>query len=150
MEDTKRPLNMEEKRNLQKLLFSDIETAAAKYAAARKEERDRLKERLVDTAAPEVRGLFDQWKSARETKDRIAKELASLGYSVNDYGDKPLSINDYNKQPHELATFDEESKRTEKRMTDLKRDFTLRLFAGGEEARALFSALSNELGSIQK
>jgi diguanylate cyclase (GGDEF)-like protein len=33
---------------------------------------------------------------------------------------------------------------------ETKRDFTLRLFAGGEEARGLFSALSGELTKIQK
>jgi hypothetical protein len=54
MEETIRPLNMEEKRNLQKLLFSDIDSAAEKYGAARKEQRDRLKERLIEKAAPEV------------------------------------------------------------------------------------------------
>jgi hypothetical protein len=81
----------------------------------------------------------------------MSNELTALGYSVYEYGDKPkLSINDYNKQPRELAAFDEDTKRTQKRMTDLKRDFTLRMFANGEEARALFAALSSELTSIQK
>ena len=46
MEDLKKQhLNMEEKKNLQKLLFSDIDAATTKNNAARQEERKRLVER---------------------------------------------------------------------------------------------------------
>jgi len=142
---------MEEKRNLQRLLFSDITTASAKYKAARDQERGQLKERLIDKAPSHVRALLSQWKHADAAKSRAHKQIDALGYSINTYQSQPaLSINAYGKLPKELNAFDEQTRRTEKKILELKRDFTLRLFAGGEEARGLFSALSGELAKIQK
>lgn len=153
MDDTnekKRSLNMEEKKNLQRLLFSDIESTVKSYDATRKEQRGQLKARLLENPPPELRALVDEHRHAEEVMARVKRELEQVGYVLTGYPDKQLDIPAYNKQPQELATFDAETSRTEKRMADLKRDFTLRLFAGGEEARALFATLGDELTSIIK
>jgi hypothetical protein len=151
MEDLKRQLNMEEKKNLQRLLFSDITTASVKYKAARDKERELLKRRLIERAPRQVRAHFTKWANASAVKAHAEKQVEALGYVIRTYQSPPsLDINDYGKLPKELSAFDEETKRTEKKITDLKRDFTLRLFAGGEEARGLFAALSSELTKIQK
>jgi hypothetical protein len=108
MEDPKRQLNMEEKKNLQRLLFSDITTASAKYKVARDKEREQLKERLIDKAPSHLRSLLRQWKNADAAKDRADKQIHALGYSITTYKNPPtLDINNYGKLSKELATFDE-------------------------------------------
>ena len=100
-----------------------------------------------------MHALFTQWQSADETKSRVEKELDQAGYDIkHDYssGRDELTINSYGTLPRDLVAFDEETARTEEKLAGLKREFTLRLFAGAEEARGLFSALSTELATILK
>jgi len=139
---------MEEKRHLQKLIFRDIDAAAAAYRAARSEARRKLQERLVENAPSNVAALAAELKTAQEIATRLERELSALGYSFAGYQEKKLCIHDYNKQPQEVVEFDKETSRRDKNMSDLKRDYTLRLFAGGEEARELFATLASELGKI--
>jgi hypothetical protein len=148
MQENQRRLNMEEKRHLQKLIFRDIDAAANAYQAARNEARRKLQERLVETAPDDVAALAAELKRAQETVTRLESELSALGYSFVGYPEKKLSINAYNKQPREVVEFDKETSRRDKSMSDLKRDYTLRLFAGGEEARELFATLASEIAKI--
>jgi hypothetical protein len=147
MPEKKRQLNMEEKRHLQKLIFSDIHASGEKYRNARREEREKLQERLVQKAPGYVVELFAEYKRATTAIIRVEKELSNLGYSVSGYHEKQLGIA-YNKLPEELAEFDAETSRTDKSISDLKRDYTLRLFAGGEEAKELFATLAIEIAKI--
>jgi hypothetical protein len=148
MQDNQRRLNMEEKRHLQKLIFRDIDATAAAYRAARSEARRKLQERLVETAPSNIAALAAELKRAQETATRLEHELSALGYSFSGYPEKKLCIHEYNKQPQEVVEFDKETSRRDKSMSDLKRDYTLRLFAGGEEARELFATLGKELAKI--
>ena len=78
---------------------------------------------------------------------KATEELRELGYSIGGYP-SGLAINTYGKLPEELTTFDAETKQIETRMSELKREYTLRLFAGGEEAKALFSTLESAIADI--
>lgn len=147
--DKKRVLNLEEKRLLEKLLLNDITAATSTYSAARLEQRRTLKDNLISNIPPQVRALAAERAKAEKEMERAVKELGDLGYSFGGYP-KTIFVNDYGKQPQELAVFDTETKRIEKRMTELKRDYTLRLFAGGEEAKALFSTLVSAIAAILK
>jgi hypothetical protein len=147
MPEKKRQLNMEEKRHLQKLVFSDIHAAEEEYRNARREEREKLQERLVQKAPGNVIDLFAEYQRSTTAITRVEKELLSLGYSIARYPETRLTIA-YNKPPEELVEFDSETSRTDKSISDLKRDYTLRLFAGGEEAKQLFATLANELAKI--
>jgi hypothetical protein len=148
MPEKKRQL-MEEKRHLQKLIFTDIHAAGEKYRYARGEERDKLRERLVQEAPGNVVELFAEYKRAATVITRVEKDLSDLGYSVSGYPEKQLGIA-YNKLPEELVEFDAETSRTDKSISDLKRDYTLRLFAGGEEAKELFATLVSEIAKIAR
>lgn len=147
--DKKRTLNLEEKRLLEKLLLNDITVATNSYSAARQEQRRTLKENLVANVPPQVRALAEERAKAEKVMERTAVQLGGLGYCIGGYP-KGLVVNDYGKQPQELTAFDAESKRIETRLTELKRDYTLRLFAGGEEAKALFSTLETAIAEILK
>jgi hypothetical protein len=138
---------MEEKRHLQKLIFRDIDSAANAYRASRGEARRKLQEHLVEKAPSNVVELLSNLKHASDTVTRLENELSTLGYSFSGYPEKKLGIS-YSKQPQEVMEFDKETSRGDKSMSDLKRDYTLRLFAGGEEARELFATLANEIAKI--
>ena len=138
---------MEEKRHLQKLIFSDIHAAGEKYRNARKGKREKLQDRLVAKAPSNVAALFVEYKSAANEVTRVEKELSKLGYSLSGYPEKQLALA-YSNLPQELLEFDAETSRTDKSISDLKRDYMLRLFAGGEEAKQLFATLANELANI--
>ena len=77
---------MEEKRNLQKLIFSDISAAGEKYRAARKQAREELQERLIEKAPSAVVALFAEHKNALATVARVEKELSETGYALSGYG----------------------------------------------------------------
>jgi hypothetical protein len=47
-----------------------------------------------------------------------------------------------------LREFDAQSKEVRAGLADLKRNYTLKLFAGGEEAQELFASLARELANI--
>jgi hypothetical protein len=138
---------MEEKRHLQKLIFSDIHAAGETYRNARQQARAKLEKRLVEEAPETVLALFAEFKSAARTMTRVEEELSKLGYALAGYPEKVLAIA-YGKRPHELVEFDGETARIDKSLSDLKRDYTLRLFAGGEEAKELFATLSNEIAKL--
>jgi hypothetical protein len=145
--DKKRTLNLEEKRLLEKLLLSDITRATSTYGAKRQGERQQLQERLISNAPAQVRALVDERSNAEKAVQRATEALRELGYSIGGYP-AGLCIHSYGKQPHDLESFDAETKRIEARLTELKRAYTLRLFAGGEEAKALFSTLESAIADI--
>lgn len=149
MEDinTKRPLNMEEKKNLQRLLFSEINGGSAKYKAARQKAREQLEKQLLDNAPVAVRKLLAQWIAGRNAQANAEKKCKGTGYYIATYNNPPhLKIEQG--QLKQLIAFDQHTAQNEKKIHDLERDFTLRLFADGEEARGLFTALTKELSRL--
>ena len=50
----------------------------------------------------------------------------------------------------ELYGFDTETAADETRLSDMKRSYALKLFAGGEEAQSLFASLTKELRALIK
>jgi hypothetical protein len=103
MPEKKRALNMEEKRNLQKLIFADIAAASAKHKAARDKERTALQEELVAKASPEVRELVVAYHVAVAKVENAEKQLSDLGYHITKYSDEPKLSIAYGKGPHELV-----------------------------------------------
>jgi hypothetical protein len=102
---------------------------------------------LLANAPANVAALFAEYKSAKSALAKVEQQLSSLGYYVSDYHETKLRIGS-NTPPKELVAFDAETSRIDKRISDLKRDYTLRLFAGGEEAKELFATLANEIANI--
>src|SRR5262249_35419683 len=122
----------------------DISTASTKYRNTRQQERSALEKQLTETAPAAARALLTQWKHAGESRSRAEKKLERMGYRIATYS-TPAQLTTLAGKIKKLVLFDEETARIEKKILDLKRDFTLRLFAGGEEARGLFHALTKEL-----
>ncbi len=140
---------MEEKRKLEKLMFADIDGTSAIYRSARRTEREKVERECVAKAHPDIHALYDLFKSAKKEEGRIERELAKVGYRVSCYRDEyTLEVAYGDPKPKPIRDHDAETARTEKALADLKRSYTLKLFAGGEEAKELFASLAHELASI--
>ena len=144
MNDTKVQLNSIEKRNLQRLMFADIETASAKYRSARAAARRALEDSLIANPPPEAKKLAAEIERASKEANRARDELGELGYTTAGYPAGTLSIW-RSKEPPVFGAFDTETSRTEARIVDLKRDYTLRLFAQTDAPGDLFRALTDHL-----
>ncbi len=139
---------MEEKRKLEKLLLSDIDTAIAIYTSNRGVERKQVADRALSHAPSKAKTLHSQHINAHRELARTEKELEALGYRFSGYGlERKLDIG-YGIVPKDVLAFDDQTLEAKSALLDLKRTYTLKLFAGDAEAQELFSALSKELKNI--
>jgi hypothetical protein len=148
--ETPRKLNMEEKRRLEKVLLSDIDRAIGDYKATRTTVRNEQTERLKDKPPVEVKADFALYLKAVAERDDAQKRIQMLGYDVGtDYPryEPTLKLN-YSRPPEAISQYDDETARVEKALAAMKRTYTLKLFAGGEEAQELFASLSRDLEAI--
>jgi hypothetical protein len=145
--DKARRLNIDEKRKLEKLLFSDIDKAIGEYRAMRSRESTEMRQRAVHR--PDVRKLFYLRHAAKKQMKQYEAKLETMGYHISTYPKEALAVYDGSKIP-DIRTFDSQTARTERCLEDLKRTYTLKLFAGGEEAKELFASLAKELAAITK
>ena len=148
--DTKRKLTLEEKRKLEKIIFADIEKAECDYLNARSGERAEVKTKCIKNAPSQVKTLFKKYAEASKVRKQSEKALDKMGYSVSDYGNTPelkISHGDY---PKELELFDTETNKKEDELSTMKRTYTIKLFAGGEEATELFKTLAQDLARLIK
>lgn len=148
MTPKKTKLNMEEKRHLQKMLFSDIDDAQSNYESRRRVERNALDERLTSHPSPEIVALFEAATRAASVKAEADEALAKAGYRSHDVNGKPTLDTSYHYHPRELKDFDAATTHATQRFAALKREYTLRLFAGNEEARGLFETLALEVSKL--
>jgi hypothetical protein len=65
-----RRLNMEEKRKLEKLLLSDIDSAVGRYNAEAEGTRRALMEKLVKNPPAEAKKLFERYALAKRQAKR--------------------------------------------------------------------------------
>lgn len=70
-----------------------------------------------------------------------------MGYDTDYHGHLRINWPD---APKLIKDFDAETTKHEKQLTNLKRTYTVKLFAGGEEAKDLLAALARELALIVK
>jgi hypothetical protein len=74
-----RKLNMEEKRKLEKLLLSDIDSAVARYNAQADEMRRNLIEKLTKNAPAEVKKVFDSHGLAQKQVKLLSTRVPARG-----------------------------------------------------------------------
>jgi hypothetical protein len=140
-----RKLNMDEKRRLEKILFADIQQSSAQYSTKRSAAYSEHSERILKGS--KMKALLDGYIAARKKMRNQEKVIEQLGLGIYN-GDIPsLYIRESHKIP-ELRDFNDETAKTKSALEALKRTYTLKLFAGGEEAKELFASLTRELATI--
>jgi hypothetical protein len=138
-----RKLNMEEKRKLEKLLITDIDSATARYDAVTKEEREALVERLQRTPLAEAKALYERRNLAVKQREELEEKLDALGYDVNYRGE--LTLNTSGATVKQLAEFDDRADEMRRSLATLKRNYVIKLFADHADTQSLFGSLAKEL-----
>ena len=78
-----RKLNMEEKRKLEKLLLSDIDSAVARYDAQAQDMRGNLIDKLTKNPPADVKKLFDSYVLAKKQLGQLEAKLDTLGFDIS-------------------------------------------------------------------
>jgi hypothetical protein len=139
---------MEEKRRLEKIIFADIDRAQQQYRADRTQRRDKMKSDYLKHPPKDAVLVFKEWKEAAAEKEEAQKMLVRLfGLDITTYPQLGLRVEEPSKIPG-MESYDAETRKTESALTEMKRAYTLKLFAGGEEAQSLFASLADELKAI--
>ena len=74
--------------------------------------------------------------------------MAAFGFRINEHGGKYELRLGYYSNPKAAEDYDVETASVQKALADLKRSYTLKLFARGEEAQELFASLARELAAM--
>jgi len=141
---------MEEKRKLEKVLLDDIDSAISSYKSRRGDAREKVEETALAKAPAIAKALLLKFNKARTEAAELDKRIEQMGFrTVSEYGTKNFHLAlSYSNKPTLLKDYDAETARVEKSLAGLKRSYTLKLFAGGEEAKELFASLARELAGI--
>ena len=146
-----RPLNMDEKRKLEKIIFTDIDKAIHDYRNKRYEIKTKITDKLVKS--PKVLKLVKGYEVARLAMEKAEREAEKMNIRMN-WGNRNTAnaeYRDYNNgedTPKEVISHNDRTAEVEKKLENMKRDYTLKLFAGGIEAQEVFESLARELEKI--
>lgn len=138
-----RKLNMEEKRKLEKLLLSDIESAVARYDAQAQDMRKTLIDKLTKNPPAEVKKLFDSYLLAQKQVGQLKSKLDALGFDIA--YDGTLRVNTNSTKTEQLKAFDELAKAMRESLQTLKRSYVIKLFADHADTQSLFESLARDL-----
>lgn len=143
-------MNMEEKRKIDKLIVADIDSAIVSYEARRDDERKFLEKKLLGDVL--IKAAADALKRGVELQEQGEKQLRSLGLRVGyngrlDFIDE--DDEDSNITAHkDIKAFEQATEAVKEHITQLKKTFALKLFAGNAEAQELFETLARELAKL--
>jgi hypothetical protein len=138
-----RKLNMEEKRKLEKLLLSDIDSAVAHYDAQAEDMRGTLIDKLTNTPPADVKKLFDSYLLARKQLGLLKSKLDALGFDIAYDGE--LRVNTRGTMTAQLKAFDALAKEMRESLQTLKRTYVIKLFADHADTQSLFESLARDL-----
>lgn len=138
-----RKLNMEEKRKLEKLLLSDIDSAVARYDAQAQDMRSNLIDKLMKNPPADVKKLFESFVLAKKQVGHLEAKLDALGFDIA--YDGTLRVNTNGTRTEQLKAFDELAKEMRESLQTLKRSYVIKLFADHADTQSLFESLARDL-----
>lgn len=141
-----RKLNMEEKRKLEKLLLSDIDTTVARYNAQVEGMRQNLIDKLTKNPPAEVKKLFDGRTLARKQVEQLEAKLDTLGFDIDYHGE--LQVNRNGIKTAQLSAFDKLVTDMRTALQTLKRNYVIKLFADHADTQSLFASLAKDLEKL--
>jgi hypothetical protein len=160
-----RPLNMDEKKKLEKIIYNDIDRAKTEYEITHNAQVQKVKAKAVRSA--KILKLAGDYNKAQQEARKVEKELNKMGftasynensrYDTNDdedsceirVGSARVYTNNYGTQVKEVKDAENKINIVNRKLEEMKRTYTLKLFAGGlTEAENVFADLANELAKI--
>jgi hypothetical protein len=166
--DTARPLNMDEKKKLERVIYNDIDRAKMEYQLAYNEKVKEVKAKAV--RGEKVIKLVKEYDAHQREAHKIESEINKMGFSVSfnnntryddddeededstekRVGKSRVYTSSYgNREIKEVKDIDLKKDLVERKLDEMKRTYTLKLFAGGlTEAENVFAELAKELAKL--
>jgi hypothetical protein len=138
-----RKLNMEEKRKLEKLLLSDIDSAVARYNAQAEDMRGNLIDKLTKNPPADAKKLFDSYSLEQKQVGQLKSKLEALGFDIA--YDGALRVNTHGTTAAQLKAFDALARKMRELLQTLKRSYVIKLFADHADTQSLFASLARDL-----
>jgi|6_EtaG_2_1085325.scaffolds.fasta_scaffold00110_16 hypothetical protein len=143
-----------ERNLLEQIISTDItatkQTIRSNHAKKTKEIESRIEYELK--TAPRTQIYVKAWEKANENSKKAKKALAKIGlqidFAFNSEKTKLYPIHPLNNK--EIKRITKHTIKTLAQLDDLKRTYTLKLFAGGAEATEIFKTLAKDLAKIVK
>jgi hypothetical protein len=162
-----RPLNMDEKKKLEKVIFADIDRTKIEYELKHNEIVNELTAKAV--RSEKVLKLASEYDTNEKEAHKIESELNKMGFSIsfNDnssdddededegktekrVGKSRVYSRSYgNREIKEVQDAKNKKGLVDRKLDEMKRAYTLKLFAGGlTEAENVFAELAKELAKL--
>ena len=162
-----RPLNMDEKKKLEKVIFADIDRTKIEYELKHNEIVNELTAKAV--RSEKVLKLAREYDTNEKEAHKIESELNKMGFSIsfNDNSNdddededegktekrvgksRVYSRNYGNREIKEVQDAKNKKGLVDRKLDEMKRAYTLKLFAGGlTEAENVFAELAKELAKL--
>ena len=138
-----RRLNMEEKRKLEKLLLTDIDSAVGQYEKQTGAKRSELVEKLAKNPPAEVKKLYEGHLLALRQKEQIDSKLYAAGYDIA--YDGKLRVKTGGEVTPQLKAFNDRAEEMLQSLKSLKRNYVIKLFADHADTQSLFASLASDL-----
>jgi hypothetical protein len=152
-------LNLQEKRRIEDLIFSEIDEAIRQHRHRRNAEEDVLEEKLIKNPPAVVARLREDisklQKQIKADQERIKsaekqirdddEELRKVGYR---FDGEDLRLASYGDRPEEMQEFDRKTNEIIQQMEKLKKRSVLMVYSDSDEVKGLFDKVSAELQKI--
>lgn len=135
-------INLQEKRRIENLIFSEVDYAISTYDDRRKEEYTRLKEKLIENPPEMV-------LKAREAALKAEEEIDKAGYEIERYGDRSLDIRENGQYQHkDLVKFNDETDAKRRLLEQLKKKHIIMIYADDDEVKTLFDKVGEDIQKV--
>lgn len=134
---------MEEKRKLEKLLLTDIDSAVGQYEKQTSAKRSELVEKLAKTPPAEVKKLYEGHILSLKQKEQIDSKLYAAGYDIA--YDGKLRVKTGGDVTPQLKAFNDRAEKMLQSLKSLKRNYVIKLFADHADTQSLFASLASDL-----
>lgn len=153
-------MNSLEKSKIEKIINADVEEVIKNFTEQRKDAQSALVDKLEENPPASAVKLSKEIISARKISREAEKELSALGWRLTGYNDDKLEMqthwncdtNSMTASCKEVMNFSKETDKKIQLLKSLARKYSLKLFAGGENAEVekLLASFNAEIAKLLK
>jgi len=142
-------LNLQEKRRVEDLVFSEIDTAIREYSSSRHTEYDKLRSKILKNPPAEVKKLREDILKLESQVEQKEQELLKNGFELTRYGERDLTLREHGEYHNQaLSAFNEKTDETKRKIEQLKKRCVVMVYADSDEVKGLFDKVSEEITKL--
>ena len=139
---------MEEKRKIEKIIFNDLDKAKTTFRQTADKKIIEMQEAIEKGSVAQK--LLNEFIVINKKYEEIEEKIKKNGFKIDKYSSKPKIKLSYDFKDPKINNLREKIDENYQKLEDLKRSYTLRLFAGDIETKRLFEVLQEEINRIIK